>query len=88
MGEECGAVFSQPAVAETRMILCSPTGKTITRGKPMISPSSKDILIDRRKSSLYLTATRMEHLSTGCMKKPLNENEDTNFIPSTVYVDC
>ena len=70
---------------EARVILCSPMGKTTTRGRRTMPLTSKNILIDRQNWSRYLTATRMEHLSTGCTKRLLNGKEDTNSIPSTVY---
>ena len=81
-------MFSQLAAAETRTILCSPTGKTIMRKKLTMFLSSKNILIDPRNLSRYLTATRMGRLSTGCTKKLLNGKEDTNSTPFTAYVDC
>lgn len=85
---EHSPIFSQPPVAETRTVLCSPAGKTIMRGKPMKSLSSKNLLIYHRSSSHYLTATRMGHPSTGCTRKPLNGNEDTGSILFTAYADC
>lgn len=73
---------------ETRLILCSPMGKTSMMERPTISPILKVTLPDHRSWSPSLTPTRMGHLSTGCTKKPLNGNEDTSSIPSTVYAGC
>ena len=57
------------------------------RKKLTMSLNSKKVPMDHRNLSRYLTATRMERPSTGCMKKPLNGSEDVNFIPFTVYAD-